>query len=335
MSGLGLWFTYSGSGIELDKTVFQYQGMDSEIVAVRGKTAGPNRDTGTFQWTPAVKALCVLFMRALTKELRGETISGPLVMGGKGTIAASLDYALDKEPQWVCDMFGLDKHGRSLLRRLILRTNPGQKRNGPVCLGLNTNALDTKELKLFVDYSPIQDPTALERLTAALLEKYEDGKDTAAEIRELFILRNVLEQAVAEELVVKVTDEDIEGLQALLSEMDSLCGSVDSAVFLKLDIEFHERLADIAGFTLAPAIYRAAREKFHLVGSKAITHKQLLSTVQQEHWAIVSAIGSRDKEAAKEAVKRHIKETQARYERFVFQDAGLKPGVPVLAGCVV
>ena len=49
MCKLGLWFTNSGSGIELEKTSFQYRGMDREIVAVRGKTAGPNKGTGTFQ----------------------------------------------------------------------------------------------------------------------------------------------------------------------------------------------------------------------------------------------------------------------------------------------
>lgn len=178
MNELALWFTYSGSTIELDKTSFRYKGMDSAIVAVRGKTAGANGDTGTFQWTPGVKSMCVLFMRALSKRLRGNEVTGPLITGGKGSVAASLDYALDKEPQWICEMFGLDKQGRNLLRRLILRTNPGRKRSGPVCLGLNYDAIDAKDIKILVDSSPVHDPKFLDQLTAIILDEPEDANDT-------------------------------------------------------------------------------------------------------------------------------------------------------------
>ena len=184
MNELALSFTYSGSIIELEKTSFRLHGMDTEIVAVRGKTAGANGDSGTFQWTPGVKALCVLFMRVLfmrvlSRRLRGTGVTGPLITGGKSSVAASLDYALDKEPQWICDMFGVDKRGKNQLRRLILRTNPGRKRPGPVSLGLNGDALDAKDITILVDSSPIHDPNFLDQLTALILEEPEDYKDAA------------------------------------------------------------------------------------------------------------------------------------------------------------
>ena len=159
------------------------------MIAVRGKTAGANGGTGTFQWTPGVKALCVLCMRVVSKRLRGDAVTGPLITGDKGSVAASLDYALDKEPQWICEMFGLDKQGRNLLRRLLLRTNPGRKRSGPVSLALNADALDTGAIKIFVDSSPIQDPKFLDQLTAIILDEQEDGSD-AAEVMMMHLIND-------------------------------------------------------------------------------------------------------------------------------------------------
>lgn len=313
MNRLTLSFANANGCLELDKVVFQYEGLDDELVSVRGKTAGVFGNFGTFQWTPGVRALCVLFLRACAR-LQNCVDLAPLISGDRGSIAASLDYALDKEPQWICEMFGLDHRGKSILRRLILRTNSGRKRSGPVCLGLNTSALDVKNIRVLVDDSLVSDRAALERFATTLLGEHEEGKESTAEVHELFVLRSVLEQAIVEELVPTVTDADLDELETILSEMDTLLE--DSAAFLKLDIQFHRRLAELVGFSLASSFYRTASDKFHSVGTKAITRKHLVPEVQDEHRAILSAIRNRNAEAAKIAVQNHLTQTKERYERF-------------------
>lgn len=110
MSELSLWFAKSESGIsELERTLFTGNPVQSEIIAVRGKTAGAYRNAGTFQWTPGVKALTVVFLTAISRSTLDRKTFSPLLAGERGSLASSLDYALNKQPEWLFDMFGADE----------------------------------------------------------------------------------------------------------------------------------------------------------------------------------------------------------------------------------
>jgi len=170
MAQLTLDFASSDDQIQLEKTSFRLAG-DLEYIAVRGKTAGAYKCTGSFQWTPAVKAVCVLFLQALTRR-HGNHPSRPTISGRRGSPASSLDYAIEKEPQWLCDMFGLDESGKTNLRRLFLRTNPRGKRPGPVSISLNGSLLPTTDIKVLVDSMPIHDPALFEVIIAALNDEF-------------------------------------------------------------------------------------------------------------------------------------------------------------------
>lgn len=96
----------------------------------------------TFSWTRAVRALSILALR--TYLARHDSSIAPLISGVRGSLAASLDYSLSKEPQWLLDMFGVDSTGRARARKFIRRENPERKRPGPVtisfCAGLRQDA---------------------------------------------------------------------------------------------------------------------------------------------------------------------------------------------------
>ena len=135
---------------------------------MRGKTSGAYSCTGSFQWTPAVKAVCVLFIQALIHRFGQAHMTRPMISGRRGSLASSLDYAIDKEPQWLCDMFGLDQSGKTNLRRLISRTNPGSKRPGPVSLSVNETILATENIVVLLDSVRIQDPSIIESIIVFL-----------------------------------------------------------------------------------------------------------------------------------------------------------------------
>lgn len=154
MAQFTLNFAYHAGEIQLEKTAFRLS-PEIEYITVRGKTSGAYRGAGCFQWTPAVKAMCVLFIQALTRSFEDVYIPEPTLSGGRGSLAASIDYAIDKGPLWLCDMFGLDMSGRTNLRWLILRTNSGNKRPGPVCLSVNESILSPENITVVVNATPI------------------------------------------------------------------------------------------------------------------------------------------------------------------------------------
>ncbi len=89
----------------------------------------------TFTWSGAVHALSILFVRAaeFSASAAASTESAHLE-GGKDSPAASLDYALSKQPRWLREMFGETRSGEALFYKLVAVVNRNGKRTGPVSL---------------------------------------------------------------------------------------------------------------------------------------------------------------------------------------------------------
>jgi hypothetical protein len=103
--------------------------------AVRGKTSGAFAGHGSFHWSIAVRALAVLAIKT-SMAARGCECE-PLLVGEKGSLAASLDYAISKETHWLVDVFGLSDGRTPNFKRVFKRTNSGRKRIGPVAISLS------------------------------------------------------------------------------------------------------------------------------------------------------------------------------------------------------
>jgi len=162
---------------ELDRFEF-VNSVGARQVSVRGRDGGAlaRASTGTFPWTRAVKALSVLVLRTYLSHVDEGVI--PVISGYRGSMAASLDYALSKEPQWIVDLFGTDSSGRASARRLVKRTNPECKRPGPVFLGLNEHLIDASSIEIIVGGERINSEGA-RRLVAILASKDESGEENA------------------------------------------------------------------------------------------------------------------------------------------------------------
>jgi hypothetical protein len=130
---------------ELTEVVFNDGLSNQARTSVRGKSSGPLRAAGSFQWTSAVRALALLAVKTVS------TPSDAFLRGLGNSLAASLDYAISKQPMWLTEMFGCDQQGISLARRMILRTNPERKRPGPVTLGINQSYLPPSQITIFVN----------------------------------------------------------------------------------------------------------------------------------------------------------------------------------------
>ena len=155
------------------------------LVSIRGKTSGAYRNVGTFQWTSAVRALCILTIKAKRVALRGETHDLAIIRGDRGSLAASLDYAMTKQPVWLCEMFGADSSGNSMALHIIARTNSNRKRPGPVVLSLNEKVLSPSVIRVIWDGKMIENADQLNRLLINLGHESEPPSiDQGARVRE-------------------------------------------------------------------------------------------------------------------------------------------------------
>jgi|688.fasta_scaffold180084_3 hypothetical protein len=146
---------------ELIEVTFQESAQAKPQRVVRGKTSGAICRVGSFQWTSAVKALSLLISKAALSP------NSSKISGASGSLAASLDYALSKQPIWICEMFGCDAAGSSYARRFILRTNPERKRAGPVVLGISPVYFPAGSIEVHLDGS-LASPAQLAELVARL-----------------------------------------------------------------------------------------------------------------------------------------------------------------------
>jgi hypothetical protein len=168
MPGTSLELHFAGSSeVQLIETRFEGPWTKAPIVAIRGKTLGAFKNVGTFQWTSAVRALCVLGIKAVLARETSETLPAQL-SGLKASLAASLDYALSKQPGWVRELCGADSHGDAHMRKLIIRTNPERKRPGPVVLALNERVLPSQDIHLFWDHKVVTGATQVAQLLEAI-----------------------------------------------------------------------------------------------------------------------------------------------------------------------
>lgn len=153
--------------------------------SIRTKNPPSDNRYGSFQWTPAVHAMSILFAQvAAWREdaTRFETdfsMPLPILEGEANTPASSLDYALSKQPHWLTDMFGCDSDGNANARLLFTRINPERKRAGPVSIQLSQKSLRNLQVEAIVDGRTIRDYRELKKLADGLRGNWKNSSVAA------------------------------------------------------------------------------------------------------------------------------------------------------------
>ena len=123
---------------------------NTEANCRRGNVSPADGIEGCFRWSTAVRALLLLLFQQRAAELTNCTAPAS-IQGQSGSLAASLDYALSKQPLWIIDFFGLKENGDALARQIISRVNAERKRPGPVILRLSPWAIKQIRIRILVD----------------------------------------------------------------------------------------------------------------------------------------------------------------------------------------
>ncbi len=149
--------------LELVRSEFSPSGGSDTLVVIRGKTSGAFTRYGSFQWTSGVRAVCSAFLRYTMSEINPGV--DYCLIGSRGSLAASLDYALSKGPAWIGEMFGATPGGGLYAKRLFRITNPNRKRPGPVALSVNKSLISGASIEVHWNGQKV---TGLAELTAIL-----------------------------------------------------------------------------------------------------------------------------------------------------------------------
>jgi GntR family transcriptional regulator, rspAB operon transcriptional repressor len=132
--------------------------------------------------------------------------------------------------------------------------------------------------------------------------------------RERLFIRSALEGEIAAEAARGMSPADKDALAANLRQEAAAVAAKDRATFYALDVAFHQILTARLGMARSADVLESLR--IHLERTRRLT---MLSADQlhaslNEHAAIASAIADRDADAARDAMKRHLRITAARLE---------------------
>lgn len=180
MQGNSFVFHFEGSSrIELVKSEVRIAGVARTLTCIRGKTAGAYITCGSFQWTSGVRGVCAAFLRFLLSE--GSDVVDFCLIGGKSSLAASLDYAISKGPAWLGEMFGSGIGGNQLARRIFKITNPNRKRPGPVAISVNKNVVSADQVQIYWEGQLITDSAQLYSMLVGIEEQGAESQTKAVQ----------------------------------------------------------------------------------------------------------------------------------------------------------
>lgn len=127
---------------------------------------------------------------------------------------------------------------------------------------------------------------------------------SADEILETAIIRAAVEGMAVRHSVDALTPEDLDGLRALLNQLDEVAKS-GSASYPSLNFDFHTSV-------FRRCRYPALRALAASLAEKSLHHRpvrflpEYVRESQAQHWALVAALERRDADEAERVVRHHI-----------------------------
>ncbi|MBL8372068.1 MAG: phosphonate utilization associated transcriptional regulator [Burkholderiaceae bacterium] len=129
---------------------------------------------------------------------------------------------------------------------------------------------------------------------------------------EIFDLRAAMDELVGRQLARSITTAQLKEVRALVDQMEKAVKSGDTRHYHLLNLQFHDRLVEMAGNRKLTAIYRKLIKELSLFRRLNLADGALLPISAGEHRSIVTAIASGNAEAAGRALFDHVMESKER-----------------------
>ena len=133
------------------------------------------------------------------------------------------------------------------------------------------------------------------------------------EVIDLYDLRAGLMRLAGELVAQRVSDRDLDRLNALVAAMDTAYDGGDTVRFQDLNAEFHAVLVVAADNRRLQQVYNGLAKELRLFRRRGLASGDAMHASNREHRAIVEAIAARDPAAAGAAMEHHILQGKARF----------------------
>ena len=210
------------------------------------------------------------------------------------------------------------------LERMILagELNAGAKLNEAAIAGM-----------LGVSRGPVREAfRSLEESGLVRLEKNRGvfvRRVSLEEADEIYELRAALDEFAGRRVAEKAAAADIRELRALVERMDRAAARNELDAYYRTNLEFHDRLVELAGNAKLLVTYRRLVNELHLYRRATLAQEGALPISTREHHDIMEKISAGQAAAAGRALHDHVMGSRERMHRA--QDAPLPPPKPARA----
>jgi phosphonate utilization transcriptional regulator len=198
---------------------------------------------------------------------------------------------------------------------------------GDLPAGSKLNEAAVAEL-LGVSRGPVREAfRALEESGLVRLEKNRGvfvRQIDVGEADQIYELRCVLDEFVGRRVAQTVTPEIARELRARVDRMERATAANDVDTYHRVNLEFHDRLVELAGNAKLLLMYRRLVNELNLYRRASLAQVGTLPVSTREHRNIVNRIAAGDAAAAGRALQEHVLASRDRMHRSR-ADAGRAP----------
>lgn len=137
------------------------------------------------------------------------------------------------------------------------------------------------------------------------------------EVVDLFAVRIALESEAAWIAARRISDEDAEALTQMQHQTETAVAVEDDGAFPDV-IDLHKFIASAAGNSRLAAAVQQVNQELRLVRSRSGASAHRAEEALREHQALVDALRSRDGEAARLCMRRHLEASLANTLEMMF-----------------
>ena len=129
---------------------------------------------------------------------------------------------------------------------------------------------------------------------------------------EIYELRAAMEESVGRRLALQMTDEQRTQAESLVHVMEDAVRARDAHRYHLLNLQFHDRLVEMAGNRKLTAVYRKLVNEISLFRRINLASENQLPASAQAHWEMLHAIASGQPEVAGRAMFEHAIQSKNR-----------------------
>ncbi len=149
------------------------------------------------------------------------------------------------------------------------------------------------------------------------------------EALDVYDIRASLHELIGSLVAERIRDDEVLELQTMVEAMDRYAEDDDLERYYPANLEFHERLLELAGNERLARMYNNLIKELHLFRRKGLIQLNSMRISNEEHRQVVDAIAKRDSIAAGAALRNHAMTSKQRLLAAVRAEAAsaLEPSV--------